>query len=808
MKKCTKLFFLLTLTVLLSNWVHAQNSGDYRSLTSGNWNDALSWEMYNGSSWAASLTTPVGTTSVYIQDGHNITLTADGSCKDLHIGATGVLTVGASTLTVTGKLRAFTGAAPGTSSVNPSTTCITTTTGKVVFTLAGPITSANEWQGNTVGWRAEFAITGGGIATMATPFKAGDIIISSGIVSTNGDMRADLGSANTGTLTVNSGATLRFTNAGHIRRTATVATPCASVVIDGTLEYTTANIGTLYAVSTSINGTVAYTAGVAQTLSAQITTCKTLLLGGSGAKTLTTPLTIAAGGSLILSGGTTCVLNVSGTGALSYGSNGTLVMSSSSGFYEIDGTTNQIWPATSGPANLTVARNTFRVNGATFDRTLIGTLRLIGSLIVRDLATLRLANGATISRTTGALTTASTGVGSGVIFHGLAAGDKVNLVLDSSVTAAADFPVDSLFRGGSIDITLNNGITYTLGAGNRSVGNIIFNSGKIIMGNGVLAVANNITGASSANYVVTAAPFSMLKMQVGAVAKLFPVGPSAVLYHPATITNTGTADSFSVNVSTAFPTCAANTGNDWVNATWSITEAVVGGSNCTLSLDYTGAAGNGAGFNPAVAKIAHCSGTNIDYFDGSVSGSVATGSGFTTFSPFGITSDAAVMPLNLLSFSALENTGKIILKWTTSNEINVAGFYVQQSADGIDFTNIGFLKSGQSEYVFADNNPAKGMNYYRLIIMDKDGKYMYSPVVHIKVAKANAITVYPTIATDKITVTGIDVPATNFTIHTITGQVVMTGKLGVSSKEIDISRLHPGMYILRLDNTAVRFARQ
>ena len=57
----------------------AQSSGDYRSIGSGNWNDATKWETYNGSSWITSSMYPgqnAGTGTVTIIHATEIKLTA------------------------------------------------------------------------------------------------------------------------------------------------------------------------------------------------------------------------------------------------------------------------------------------------------------------------------------------------------------------------------------------------------------------------------------------------------------------------------------------------------------------------------------------------------------------------------------------------------------------------------------------------------------------------------------------------------------------------------------------------------------
>jgi hypothetical protein len=45
-------------------------SGDYRSITSGNWNSLTTWERYNGAAWVAPAVTPDdGDKTITIQTG-------------------------------------------------------------------------------------------------------------------------------------------------------------------------------------------------------------------------------------------------------------------------------------------------------------------------------------------------------------------------------------------------------------------------------------------------------------------------------------------------------------------------------------------------------------------------------------------------------------------------------------------------------------------------------------------------------------------------------------------------------------------
>jgi hypothetical protein len=74
-----KFILILIASSLLSFSVFAQSSGDYRSIVSGNWNDASKWEIYNGTNWVSATTYPgqnPGTGIVEIMNSTEIIITA------------------------------------------------------------------------------------------------------------------------------------------------------------------------------------------------------------------------------------------------------------------------------------------------------------------------------------------------------------------------------------------------------------------------------------------------------------------------------------------------------------------------------------------------------------------------------------------------------------------------------------------------------------------------------------------------------------------------------------------------------------
>jgi hypothetical protein len=102
--------------------------------------------------------------------------------------------------------------------------------------------------------------------------------------------------------------------------------------------------------------------------------------------------------------------------------------------------------------------------------------------------------------------------------------------------------------------------------------------------------------------------------------------------------------------------------------------------------------------------------------------------GVTNFGSFALSKLSTPLPIELLTFSAKVNSNKKVdLNWSTASEINNDYFTVQRSADLEHIEEIenvdGAGNSSQTlHYHTLDNNPLKGISYYRLKQTDFDGK--------------------------------------------------------------------------------------
>lgn len=117
----------------------------------------------------------------------------------------------------------------------------------------------------------------------------------------------------------------------------------------------------------------------------------------------------------------------------------------------------------------------------------------------------------------------------------------------------------------------------------------------------------------------------------------------------------------------------------------------------------------------------------------------------------------AVLPVTLTSFDVKAENNGASLKWQTASEANNKGFSVERSLNGQDWTSLAFVAGNNNStsvknYAYTDKNPANGVNYYRLVQEDNDGKKTISDVksTNFEISTSKKLVSYPNPATDKL----------------------------------------------------------
>lgn len=170
------------------------------------------------------------------------------------------------------------------------------------------------------------------------------------------------------------------------------------------------------------------------------------------------------------------------------------------------------------------------------------------------------------------------------------------------------------------------------------------------------------------------------------------------------------------------------------------------------------------------------------------------------------------LPVTFTDLKATQNNQKVRVDWSVGTESELEGYEVERSTDGVVFSKIGFVPAtGNSNYSYADLQPASGMNYYRIRSVDLDGSFKFSRIVSVSTMATGGIQVYPAqVVNNQVTVQMNAIPAGAYRMQltSASGQVVFAGMVqhngGSSSQILDLSKANAkqGVYFLTLTNGA------
>lgn len=183
-----------------------------------------------------------------------------------------------------------------------------------------------------------------------------------------------------------------------------------------------------------------------------------------------------------------------------------------------------------------------------------------------------------------------------------------------------------------------------------------------------------------------------------------------------------------------------------------------------------------------------------------------------------VTSPAcSTLPVTLLSLSATpQDNSKVIVKWSTSSEINNKGFEVQRSLDGRNnWQTIAFVQgAGDSysvkNYSYTDGNLVARRYFYQLKQVDIDGRYKYSMVVSANLSTRDGYSLEqnfpnPTGGSQYTTIRFTLPRRTNVTLslYDLSGRLIQTlatgnRDAGTHAIPFDPSKLSTGLYYYKL----------
>ncbi len=175
------------------------------------------------------------------------------------------------------------------------------------------------------------------------------------------------------------------------------------------------------------------------------------------------------------------------------------------------------------------------------------------------------------------------------------------------------------------------------------------------------------------------------------------------------------------------------------------------------------------------------------------------------------TASFTTLPLRLVNFSLTKNTNQsLLVNWQTENEINVSHFDIERAINNFNFTPIKkVIAENKTRNNYSFNDDINGLNnqlFYRIKMVDQDGKFSFSNTLSISAGKKTGIKVFPTMVRkgDNINIysNNLDILKLNYSLVDATARIVQQGVLQITGNgTISISnQLSGGIYYLILRN--------
>lgn len=774
----TALLLLFAATPLIT-----KAQGSFTSTGNGNWSVAGTWTLGSGSD-ADGI--PDADDDVTIAASQTVTLTANAACNNLTLnGTSGTrLAITSFVIDVNGSLTG-----PNTNFTN---SVITTTSGRLKFVGGSRALFSSTWAAAPASWRVEVALTSGATGTASTNVKMGELIISSGTFDCTNEIRIDGGSNGTGSVTVASPGTLIARNRLG-ERTGSSGTYCGTIDVFGTLEFRNGS----FLSGQTINIRNAATLRINRSVSTAISTNPT------GAATYNFLYEPGSNLEYINSFATANNANFLQTGA------------------ELNqGKITSVATLESGLSNVI------------FDAVADNEIRLQASPKIYSTATMKRGYVVTtIGQSLNYQTNAT------LVFNGSVA----QRTHESSPAGNATIIWPT--TNGPTNVTIDNTAGVTLGnnAGSRTVSGVFtFNNGKLVTDAThllTIAAGGSISGASSTRFI----DGPLLYTTNSTTAVTLPTGKGSN-YKPAIVTPTTTAatqfsaEYFAANPKVAIGSTVLTPLRDVAdNEYWTIAK-LSGTADYQVELTLT-AALTGPLATEQIAVVRNTgagwvSDNDITSTYLAYNASSGTARSKILINPtnneytwgFGPTGS---LPVILANFDGRKTNGGNTITWKANCSANgVYTFELQRSNDGRNFTTVSSIKADrvrcEQPFDYTDNNFTAGAtNYYRLRMIDADGKPSVSRVVAI-INKSKGVVfaqLLPSVVSGKATV--IISAATNETIAmTITdmnGRMVQQLRVavqpGTNNVQINTAALSAGVYQLTgvsADGTtnSIRFIKQ
>lgn len=161
----------------------------------------------------------------------------------------------------------------------------------------------------------------------------------------------------------------------------------------------------------------------------------------------------------------------------------------------------------------------------------------------------------------------------------------------------------------------------------------------------------------------------------------------------------------------------------------------------------------------------------------------------------------STLPVELVDVQAKLVGTTSQVTWQTAAEVNVLGFDIERlKNDGQTYGKLGFVKAtgNAANYSFIDAAPRQGINYYRLKMVDNDGRIAYSKTVSVQLGNSKMnIKVFPSPTEGVISIVNDKSEMSQVSVFNSIGQLVYVNK---STNRVDLTTMPTGIYFVEVQS--------
>ena len=163
--------------------------------------------------------------------------------------------------------------------------------------------------------------------------------------------------------------------------------------------------------------------------------------------------------------------------------------------------------------------------------------------------------------------------------------------------------------------------------------------------------------------------------------------------------------------------------------------------------------------------------------------------------------------MRITYLKAQSRNGNVGITWKTDKEENLRQYEIESSSDGRNYKNLGFIPPANNingdVYQFENTVDYTDSAFYRLKIVDANGKWLYTEPILYKINKTTAFLIYPSVINSHMMNVFLNEGFDFIEVINMNGEVLLKQNLSGKTGKVSIPfspDISGGIYVIQLRN--------